>query len=216
MSNGTSFGIFTAPMAGITASSENVPEHAICFTGSPSREKRVVPSSRPPVAIAIAPGFAQEPLPVRAEVALRRTAGPTTRRRDRRPRARRRRRRARRSAGAFVAEHDRERAHERAVLDRQVGVAHAGRAHADHDFTGARRLELELLDLERLVEPDADGGLRHDVPPRSPLHVRTVDLCTGCVSGQVRGLRVRRPARRSENTIDGASTAEPTQQARRR
>ena len=76
MSRGMSSGIFTAPMAGMTAASENVPEHAICRSGSPSFENRVVPSSRPPVAIAAGAGLAQEALALLAEEALRRTAAP--------------------------------------------------------------------------------------------------------------------------------------------
>ena len=63
ISSGMSSGIFTAPMAGMTADSENVPVHAICMMGAPSFEKRVVPSSRPPVAMAPAPASQRKPWP---------------------------------------------------------------------------------------------------------------------------------------------------------
>ncbi len=59
---GTSSGIFTAPMAGTIDTSEKVPDDAICRSGSPSfHVKRVVPSSRPPVAIAIVPASHSSP-----------------------------------------------------------------------------------------------------------------------------------------------------------
>src|SRR5207245_475974 len=44
-----------APMAGMIDDSENVPDAAIWKRGAPSSEKRVVPSSRPPVAIGTPP-----------------------------------------------------------------------------------------------------------------------------------------------------------------
>ena len=52
---------------------------------------------------------------------------------------------------------------ERAVLDREVGVAHARRAHADLHLTRVGRLDLDVVtDLERLVHAGQDGGsVRH-------------------------------------------------------
>ena len=52
---------FTAPMAGMTVSSVNVPEPAICEIGEPSSEKRGVMSSMPPLIEAIEPTSQSSP-----------------------------------------------------------------------------------------------------------------------------------------------------------
>src|SRR5581483_6705306 len=62
-------------------------------------------------------------------------------------------------AGALVAQHDRAGRHQRAALHRQVGVAHARRAHTHLDLARVRRVDLDVVsDLEGLVEPGEDGG----------------------------------------------------------
>jgi hypothetical protein len=50
---GTSAGTATALISGMTVSSAKVPSMAICRSGTPSRPKRGVPSSKPPVAAII-------------------------------------------------------------------------------------------------------------------------------------------------------------------
>ena len=47
-----SSGILTTPSAGTMVTSENVPDAAIWRSGCPLQENRVVPSSRPPLAMA--------------------------------------------------------------------------------------------------------------------------------------------------------------------
>src|SRR5205823_1287477 len=63
--------------------------------------------------------------------------------------------------GTLVAEHDRRRRHQRAVLHRDVGVAHPGRAHADLDFARMRGFDLDVADLERLVQTGKNSGSGH-------------------------------------------------------
>ena len=52
-------------------------------------------------------------------------------------------------ARAFVSEHGRQRVRDRAVLDRQVGVAHAARGDVHVHVVRAERAEAEILDRER-------------------------------------------------------------------
>ncbi len=77
-------------------------------------------------------------------------------------------------AGAFVAEHDRRRPRAIAVDQRQIGMAEAGAAHLDQHFAFARRIEIELDDMDGLALGErprrtADGensGLDlHAMPP---------------------------------------------------
>ena len=68
-------------------------------------------------------------------------------------------------AGTFVAEHRGERQRQRAVRDREVGVADAGGAELDPHLTGLGIGEIEIHDLERLPDFGCDGGLRHSGSP---------------------------------------------------
>jgi hypothetical protein len=61
-------------------------------------------------------------------------------------------------SSAFVAEDDGKIGRMDALRDVQVGVANAARRHADLQLTRLRRVELELLDDERLFERVKDSG----------------------------------------------------------
>jgi hypothetical protein len=61
--------------------------------------------------------------------------------------------------GPFVAEDDRKSGRMDALSDVQVGVAHAAGRHADLQLARLRRVELELLDDERLLEGVEDCRL---------------------------------------------------------
>ena len=67
-------------------------------------------------------------------------------------------------AGALVAEHGAGHDADVAVLEREVGVAHAARAELDHDVTRAGRRRLEVLDREWPTGFDEDCG-PHSGPP---------------------------------------------------
>ena len=62
---------------------------------------------------------------------------------------------------ALVPEHDRRRDGDRPVLDRQVGVAHAGGAEAHPHLAHVRGVELEVDHLEGCVDCGTDGGSGH-------------------------------------------------------
>ncbi len=64
-------------------------------------------------------------------------------------------------AGAFVPEHDRRRNGQHHLHDREIGVADAARRDLDHHFVFARGLELQRVDLQRLVEAPHHRGLDH-------------------------------------------------------
>ena len=147
--SGISGSILTAPMAGMTASSANVPDAAMTEIGVPSRENREVMSRRPPLIDGHAADLAQLALVVLAEVARAALGNPRHHdvvadaevvdafaELDDRP-------------GAFVAEHRRQRDRQHAVRDREVRVADAGRAHLDADLTGLGRRDVDVDDLER-------------------------------------------------------------------
>jgi hypothetical protein len=59
--------------------------------------------------------------------------------------------------GPFVAEDDRKIGRVDALRHVQVGVADTARRHPDLQLTRLRRVELELLDDERLLEGAKDG-----------------------------------------------------------
>jgi hypothetical protein len=61
-------------------------------------------------------------------------------------------------SGPFVAEDDGKIGRVDALSHVQVGVANAARRHADLQLARLRRVELELLDHERLLEGAKDGG----------------------------------------------------------
>jgi hypothetical protein len=52
-------------------------------------------------------------------------------------------------ARTLVTEHRRQRREQRAVHDRQVGVAHARGAHLHLDLAGLGRVEIDVDDFER-------------------------------------------------------------------
>src|SRR5262249_34377746 len=54
--------------------------------------------------------------------------------------------------GTLVPEHDRRGERQLHLLHGQVGVAHAARGELHHDLVGTRRLQLQRIDRERLVE----------------------------------------------------------------
>ena len=62
---------------------------------------------------------------------------------------------------ALVAEDDGERRRMDALRDMQVGMADAARRHADGQLACLRRIELEVLDDERLPERMEDGRPGH-------------------------------------------------------
>ena len=61
-------------------------------------------------------------------------------------------------AGAFVAEHDRQRHRVHLVTDDQVGVAQPGRDDADEDLVVSRRAEIRRLEVEGALRADDRGG----------------------------------------------------------
>ena len=72
---------------------------------------------------------------------------------------------------AFVAEHAREQSLRVEPVERiGVGVADAGRHDLDQHLAGARAVEVELDDRERLLggEGDAGAGLHKSVPDTAP------------------------------------------------
>ena len=62
-------------------------------------------------------------------------------------------------AGALVAEHHRRREGDGAGGDRIVAMADAAGGEPDHDFAAARRLDLDFLDDDGLVDFAADDCL---------------------------------------------------------
>ena len=73
-------------------------------------------------------------------------------------------------AGALVPQHDGKLGRVDPLGDVEVGVADTARRHPHEHLAGLRRVELELLDDERLAERPQDGGpdvLAHQTPPRT-------------------------------------------------
>ncbi len=66
---------------------------------------------------------------------------------------------------SLVAKDDGERRRMDALRDMQVRVADAARRHTDGQLACLRRIELELLDDERLPERMEDGRTKHYRPP---------------------------------------------------
>jgi hypothetical protein len=60
--------------------------------------------------------------------------------------------------GTLMAEDDRQRGRVDALDDMQIGMTNAARGHAHKELARLRRVELDLLDDERLVELVEDGG----------------------------------------------------------
>jgi hypothetical protein len=60
--------------------------------------------------------------------------------------------------GTLMSEDDRKRRRVDSLDDMQIGMTNAARRHAHEHLARLRRVELELLDDERLVELVEDGG----------------------------------------------------------
>ena len=74
-------------------------------------------------------------------------------------------------AGSFIAEHDRHRhARPRAVGGVQAGVADAAGGHAHADLARARRLQLDVLDLQRRALLEQHRGSHSGPPKWGPRH----------------------------------------------
>src|SRR5207249_10080797 len=95
-------------------------------------------------------------------------------------------------AAALVAEDGREEARRIAPAHRVGdGVADAGRDQADQALAGARTLEVDLVDHERLARLPADGGENlHGEWEASRFHVRAARDGTTKVVGQFEADRV--------------------------
>jgi len=88
-------------------------------------------------------------------------------------------------AGALVAQHHRRRPRPVAVQQRQVGMAEPAAAHLDQHLALARRIEVELENVDRLGLRERaresargqDSGFRlHAIPPAAHYAHRTAPL----------------------------------------